>query len=195
MSCNNLNLEFRKIKSLNFLFEVNSDGSVLRNVKSKRHCKIYIDKSGYCRCLVRVGKKTKQVMIHSVVAECWLGDRPDGYEVDHINRKSLDNCYENLRYVTHSEQMKNRDHSNISAIGSLNLERARIARMIPVSLYKDDEYTYFCSIMDASRFLYNYYKSEYDVSLESFRYRLRDRRKKIRDFDVIYGMQRLDTET
>ena len=37
---NNANLEFRKIKSLNFLYEVNSNGTILRNVKSKRHTKI-----------------------------------------------------------------------------------------------------------------------------------------------------------
>ena len=31
----NSNLEFRKIKSLNFLYEVNENGTILRNVKSK----------------------------------------------------------------------------------------------------------------------------------------------------------------
>ena len=47
-------------------------------------------------------------MIHKVVAECWIGPKPEGLQVDHINRNSLDNDYRNLRYVTHSEQMKNR---------------------------------------------------------------------------------------
>ena len=32
----NANLEFRKIPSLLFLYEVNSNGTVIRNVKSKR---------------------------------------------------------------------------------------------------------------------------------------------------------------
>ena len=36
-----LNLEFRKIPSLQFLYEVNSNGTVIRNVKSKRHLKLF----------------------------------------------------------------------------------------------------------------------------------------------------------
>ena len=32
---NNSNLEFRKIKSLQFLYEINENGTIIRNVKSK----------------------------------------------------------------------------------------------------------------------------------------------------------------
>ena len=46
--------------------------------------------------------------MHRIVAECWLGDRPEGYEIDHIDRNTHNNKYTNLRYVTHSVQMKNR---------------------------------------------------------------------------------------
>ena len=37
---NNSNLEFRKIKSLKFLYEINENGTILRNVKSKKHIKM-----------------------------------------------------------------------------------------------------------------------------------------------------------
>lgn len=40
---NNSNLEFRKIPSLDFLYEVNSNGTILRNVKSKKQSKIVLD--------------------------------------------------------------------------------------------------------------------------------------------------------
>ena len=40
---NNSNLEFRKIKSLNFLYEVNENGTIFRNVKSKKQLKIKLD--------------------------------------------------------------------------------------------------------------------------------------------------------
>ena len=40
---NHINREFRKIKSLQFLYEVNDDGTILRNVKSKKHIKIILD--------------------------------------------------------------------------------------------------------------------------------------------------------
>ena len=109
---NNLNLEFRKIPSLQFLYEVNSNGTIFRNVKSKKQLKIKIDyhhsPKGYWHTFVNIKGKCIRVMLHKVVAECWLGPKPEGLQVDHINRNSLDNDYRNLRYVTHSEQMKNR---------------------------------------------------------------------------------------
>ena len=39
----NSNLEFRKIKSLKYLYEINSNGTILRNVKSKKQLKIKLD--------------------------------------------------------------------------------------------------------------------------------------------------------
>lgn len=102
----------RKIPSLNFLYEVNENGTILRNIKSKKQIKIFLDmhhsKAGYYMAFVRFKGKPTRVTIHRVVAECWLGPRPEGYEIDHIDRNSHNNHYSNLRYVTKSEQMKNR---------------------------------------------------------------------------------------
>lgn len=36
---NNSNLEFRKIPSLDFLYEINENGTIFRNVKSKNRTK------------------------------------------------------------------------------------------------------------------------------------------------------------
>lgn len=104
------NLEFRKVPSMQFLYEVNSNGTVVRNVKSKRHLAISIDhkKGGYAFVCVRIKNKTYRIPVARIVAECWLGERPEGFQIDHINRNPSDNDYRNLRYVTHSEQMKNR---------------------------------------------------------------------------------------
>lgn len=109
---NEANLEFRKIPSLFFFYEISEDGSIVRNVKSKRHTKITIDrrkeKAPYAFACFNIKGKVYRCPIARLVAECWLGPRPEGLEIDHINRDSLDNRYTNLRYVTHSEQMKNR---------------------------------------------------------------------------------------
>ena len=188
---NNSNLEFRKIKSLNFLYEINENGTIVRNVKSKKHLKIELDmhnsKKGYYVTFVHLGGRNKnskivRVMIHKAVAECWLGDCPDGYEVDHINRNSHDNHYSNLRYVTKSEQMKNRDHSRISVTGAKNLEVAQKARMKPVLLKKGDTSQFFESYADCARFLGEFYNE----SSEKFRYRLKSKRSHIYDFDVVF---------
>jgi hypothetical protein len=38
-----------------------------------------------------------------------LGERPLKNDTDHINRNKLDNRLDNLRYITHKENMKNQD--------------------------------------------------------------------------------------
>lgn len=187
---NNSNLEFRKIKSLQFLYEINENGTIFRNVKSKKQLKIKLDTHhsavGYYVTFVHLGgrknSEIKRVMIHSAVAECWLGDKPDGYEIDHIDRNAHNNDYRNLRYVTKSEQMKNRDHSRISATGKVNLENARRERMVPVIIVSGDNEYHAESIAEASRFL----GQMYCKPAEDMRYRLKRRSKKIFGCDITY---------
>ena len=186
----NSNLEFRKIKSLNFLYEVNENGTIFRNVKSKKQLKIKLDyhhsEKGYYMSMVRNrsinGGKSKRIMIHRIVAECWLGDCPLDYEVDHIDRNSHNNDFRNLRYVSKSGQMKNRDHSNISKKGTENLEKARQTRMKPVKIYFENEELFFESFADCSRFL----AKKYLVPFETIRYRLKSHRNKIHDYNIVY---------
>ena len=186
MNVNNSNLEFRKIKSLNFLYEVNENGTIFRNVKSKKQNKIKLDfhhsKNGYYVTFCRFKGVSTRVMIHKVVAECWLGDCPDGYEVDHKDRDAHNNHYSNLRYVTKSEQMKNRDHSNISKTGSINLENARRERMKPVKICGCNEEIIFESYAACARYL----SEKYNVEFESIRYKLKRHRSHIYDYDIIY---------
>ena len=143
------NREFRKIPSLNFLYEVSEDGKIFRNVKSKKQNKIIVDyhhsPAGYCFTFIHRDKQNKRIPIARVVAECWLGEKPEGYEIDHIDRNSQNNHYTNLRYVTKSEQMKNRDHTNISKKGSENLRVACLKRMKPVIIIENNEQLYFNS--------------------------------------------------
>ena len=186
----NSNLEFRKIKSLNFLYEVNENGTIFRNVKSKKQLKIKLDmhhsNTGYYMTLVHNQSinngNCKRVMIHRVVAECWLGDCPDGYEVDHIDRNSHNNDYRNLRYVTKGEQMKNRDHSKIAAQGSKNLEAARKLRSKPVKITSENDNQIFESYADCSRYLANIYNQTF----EHIRYKLKNHRDKIYDYNIEY---------
>ena len=55
---NNSNLEFRKIKSLKYLYEINENGTIFRNVKSKKQNKIVLDmhhsKIGYYKTMVHL---------------------------------------------------------------------------------------------------------------------------------------------
>ena len=55
------------------------------------------------------GKRTR-TMVHVLVAEAFLGERPDGMVVDHINRLRNDNRASNLRWVTVSENCTNKSY-------------------------------------------------------------------------------------
>lgn len=187
---NNSNLEFRKIKSLNYLYEINENGTIFRNVKSKKQLKIKLDfhhsEKGYYVTFVHLGgRKNPRIvrcMIHRIVAECWLGDCPDGMEVDHRDRNPHNNDWHNLRYVTKSEQMKNRDHSNISKTGSLNLEKARQERAKPVKIIGRGEEKVFDTKADCARYL----ASVYNKTVPQIAWKVRTERKHIYDYDLIY---------
>lgn len=183
----NSNLEFRKIKSLQFLYEVNANGTIFRNVKSKKQLKIKLDyhhsEKGYYITFVNIKGKCIRVMIHKVVAECWLGDKPNGYEIDHIDRNPHNNHYRNLRYVTHSEQMKNRVlGENVIQQAIQNCMRWVSYISKEVQIIGNGEVKTFPSMSECSRYL----GKVYGKSSEHIRHKLKDRRKHIYDYDIIY---------
>lgn len=163
------NLEFRKIPSLKFLYEVNCDGTKIRNARSKRCLKCnkqnHNSAAEYWYTLANIGGKIHKVYLHKVVAECWLGEKPEGYEVDHIDRNSLNNHWTNLRYVTHSEQMLNHDFIN------------------PVRLIRGDETIDFPTARRAAKYLAQVYPHKKE---KSFNDKFYHRRHHIFDYDVVY---------
>lgn len=183
----NSNLEFRKIKSLQFLYEVNENGTIFRNVKSKKQLKIKLDfhhsKKGYYNTFVNIKGKCIRVMIHKVVAECWLGDKPEGFEIDHIDRNPHNNHYSNLRYVTHSEQMKNRVLSDrIIQQATSNCKKWIEYISKPVRVIGNGEVLDFKSMSAASEHL----ATVYGKSQDHIRSKMKARRKRIYDYDIIY---------
>lgn len=66
-----------------------------------------LNSNGYpCAYLFKngVGRNLK---VHQIVASTFIGEIPEGYEVDHINTIKNDNRVENLRIVTHKDNMNN----------------------------------------------------------------------------------------
>ena len=182
----NANLEFRKIPSLYFLYEVNENGTIIRNVKSKKRLTCYKrshnNKTEYWYTNVNIKHKMHKVYLHTVVAECWLGKRPEGLEIDHIDRNSLNNHYTNLRYVTKSEQMLNRDYTKFQDKILKNLFSKNGAKLNPVRLKRDDEIIEFPTARKAAKYL----SKVYNKKEKSFNDKFYLRRKKIFDYDVEY---------
>lgn len=69
-------------------------------------CKLKTAIGGYLQLNVSKPKRTL-ILVHRLVYETFVGDIPQGYEIDHINTVSDDNRVENLRCVTSKENMNN----------------------------------------------------------------------------------------
>ena len=69
-------------------------------------------KSGYFSVCVQ---GHRNLLVHRLVLETFVGPCPDGMECDHRNRDGLDNRVDNLSWVTHSENNRNKS-SNDSCV-------------------------------------------------------------------------------
>ena len=96
---------------------VRSNGEVFvpANGKHKAHW-TFGWKSGNGYLNVRINGK--QYLVHRLVAEAFIGPIPDGYEVDHINRRRDSNFVKNLRITTRSGNSRNTsEHDRVEARG------------------------------------------------------------------------------
>lgn len=60
----------------------------------------------------------KKYLIHRLIAETFLGEIPEGYEIDHKSRVRDDNRLENIRIVTsHENHINTRAHDRVEARG------------------------------------------------------------------------------
>lgn len=103
--------EFRVFDNQFINYEVSNKGEVRKRVKyGYRYLTGHVQpKTGYLRICIMVNGQQKGFHIHSLVAKAFLGQRPEKYVIDHIDRNRLNNYVSNLRYVTYRENKQNSD--------------------------------------------------------------------------------------
>ena len=99
------------IKEFNFpkyyRIQINEDTGEVKVFSNSKHAKgrelsQFLNPSGY----LRVKMNSKSYEIHRIVAKFFIGERPEGLCVNHIDGNKLNNKPSNLEYITISENVK-----------------------------------------------------------------------------------------
>lgn len=95
------NEQFVKIKKFpNYL--ISNLGRVY-SIKRKKILKPFINNCGYVMITLYNDLGSKKFTIHNLVAEHFLNKEKENLEVNHKDENKLNNCVENLEYLTHKE--------------------------------------------------------------------------------------------
>lgn len=92
------------------LYEITENG-VIRNKKTGQIRKQYLNKDGYYTIGLSNGNQIKTVQVHRLIAKTYLGRPENATEIDHIDKNRTNNRLENLRWVTHNENMKSQSRA------------------------------------------------------------------------------------
>lgn len=92
-------------------YEVSNLGRV-RRIKSVKYnpyvgiLKTHVQKDGYVQVTTSVKGRIKVHLVHVLVARKFIGHCPPGKEVNHKDRDRSNNCWDNLEYLTCSDNHK-----------------------------------------------------------------------------------------
>lgn len=149
--------EYRRIPSLNNMYEISSDGESFRNVNSKRESIIRTEYhhtlTGHKSIFITVEKKSKRLSVAKLVAECWLGEKPEGYIIHHIDGNTLNNDYKNLKYISRAEYKQIRRDEGVAKVTSEALGRFRKKRMKPIVILDGTNRLAFENTVEAAKYL------------------------------------------
>lgn len=93
------------VSILDGLYEVSDLGRIRRAMPGRktwvgRELKAHLIPNGYMQILPTINGKNRNMYVHRLVAEAFIGPCPDGHEVNHIDTNKTNNRADNLEYVT-----------------------------------------------------------------------------------------------
>jgi hypothetical protein len=102
---NKQNETWEIIPDLNGLYEASNFGEIRSFTAMSKGSTLrqQINNSGYKRVMISFLRK--YAYVHHLIALTYIGERPIGYDINHINGNKLDNRPENLEYITRKENM------------------------------------------------------------------------------------------
>ena len=95
-------------------YEISNFGNLRKKLKTGDYKNIngYILKTGGGYKYFQISRNKKRInhLFHHLVAKAFIGERPEGLVIDHIDRNCLNNNVDNLRYITQKENTHNNDN-------------------------------------------------------------------------------------
>src|SRR5437868_7543229 len=106
---------FEKFKNT---YIVSNKGRVAnKNQKYNKNMKKFLSvkegNTGYLEVRLDTGKDSQRYDIHILVAKAFIGERPEGFVIDHIDGEQHNNCLINLEYVTYEENNRRAIKNNL----------------------------------------------------------------------------------
>lgn len=135
----------KKIKGFNDYY-ISKNGVV----EKRNRLKESISYKGY----VTVTLNGKQYYLHRLLWETFVGEIPDGYEIDHIDTNPRNNSLENLRLVTHKENCNNKkslENYSKSNGGKTILNNPKLSKQVVQCNLKGNIINTYPSINEAAR--------------------------------------------
>lgn len=87
-------------------YQVSTNGQVRNKITGKILKPCINNRSGYYHIGLSIDGQHRTFYIHRLVAEAFIGERPDGYQINHIDGNKLNNRFDNLEYCSRSDNIK-----------------------------------------------------------------------------------------
>lgn len=100
-----MTLEWKDIPEYEGYYQINNCGEI-RNVRTNKKIKPFLNKYGYLQVTLCKNKKTKLFRVHRLVSLCFLPKVKGKELINHINGNKKDNRVENLEWCNASENIK-----------------------------------------------------------------------------------------
>ena len=86
-------------------YMVTEDGKVWSELSNK-FLSPKTKNNGYLEVALRIDGKYKMKYVHRLVAECYIDNKSNLTDVNHIDGNKTNNCVENLEWCSHEDNMK-----------------------------------------------------------------------------------------
>lgn len=79
-----------------------------------------VTEKGYCRTHLQINGESKSKSVHSLVAEVFIGPRPKGLQIRHLDGNKTNNCFDNIVYGTAVQNEADKELHGTKATGERN---------------------------------------------------------------------------